>query len=290
MTTPEMHVWVRQYAQQMGMQLERVLLPEQIDLLINTSIMDVVQQLINDHIALTGGQVLTNAKLGQVNALRTLLKTATIVGEDDDQGRPSLYPSTPSDELYFRRFINGVDYEEKENVEGEDEPVTIKYTINGLHLTSLSINYNIYNEKGVSVGEQTYGVRLIDSDKFMDSYHDALHKPTFYSPIAVMNGLDLRINLGTKSNTANGFFKHHTIVPSKLIVSYIARPRKVSYANNINCDLPDSLHIPILKHAMDLNNIAIRGSLFNSQSQQQTELQQGARANAAPNGEQNQQQ
>ena len=288
MTTPEMHVWVRQYAQQMGMQLERVLLPEQIDLLINTSIMDVVQQLINDHIALTGGQVLTNAKLGQVNALRTLLKTATIEGEEDAKGRPSLYPSTPSDELYFRRFINGVDYEETELV--NDEPTTITYMINGLHLTSLSINYDIYNKEENKVGEQTYGVRLIDSDKFMDSYHDTLHKPTFYSPIAIMNGLDLRINLGAKSNTANGFFKHHTIVPSKLIVSYIARPRKVSYANNINCDLPDSLHIPILKHAMDLNNIAIRGSLFNSQSQQQTELQQGARANAAPNGEQNQQQ
>ena len=40
MTTPEMHVMFRQYAQQMGMQNTRAILPEQIDLLLNTSQMD----------------------------------------------------------------------------------------------------------------------------------------------------------------------------------------------------------------------------------------------------------
>ena len=37
MTIAEMHVWFRQYAQQMGMQNVRAILPEQIDLLINNS-------------------------------------------------------------------------------------------------------------------------------------------------------------------------------------------------------------------------------------------------------------
>ena len=42
MTISEMHVWFRQYAQQMGMQNVRAILPEQIDNLINTSIKDTI--------------------------------------------------------------------------------------------------------------------------------------------------------------------------------------------------------------------------------------------------------
>ena len=49
MNISEMHVWFRQYAQQMGMQNVRAILPEQIDLLINTSILDTVNQVIKEN-------------------------------------------------------------------------------------------------------------------------------------------------------------------------------------------------------------------------------------------------
>ena len=73
MTTPEMHVMFRQYAQQMGMQNVRAILPEQIDLLINTSIMDSANEIIKQNIGITNDRVITdNSKIGQINALRSL--------------------------------------------------------------------------------------------------------------------------------------------------------------------------------------------------------------------------
>lgn len=73
MTTPEMHVMFRQYAQQMGMQNVRAILPEQIDLLLNTSIMDITNQVIKENIGITNDRVITdNSKIGQINALRPL--------------------------------------------------------------------------------------------------------------------------------------------------------------------------------------------------------------------------
>lgn len=68
-----MHVMFRQYAQQMGMQNVRAILPEQIDLLLNTSIMDVTNQVIKENIGITNDRVITdNSKIGQINALRSL--------------------------------------------------------------------------------------------------------------------------------------------------------------------------------------------------------------------------
>ena len=73
MNIQEMHVWFRQYAQQMGMQNVRAILPEQIDLLINSSITDTINQIITQNIGITNDRVITdNSKLGQINALRSL--------------------------------------------------------------------------------------------------------------------------------------------------------------------------------------------------------------------------
>ena len=82
MTIAEMHVDFRQYAQQMGMQNVRAILPEQIDILINQSIMDTVNQLIRENIGITNDRVVTdNSKIGQINAFRTLydVKEVSIV-------------------------------------------------------------------------------------------------------------------------------------------------------------------------------------------------------------------
>ena len=68
----EMHVWFRQYAQQMGMQNVRAILPEQIDTLINTSIKDTIDEVVRANVGTTNDRVITdNAKLASVNALRT---------------------------------------------------------------------------------------------------------------------------------------------------------------------------------------------------------------------------
>lgn len=79
MTISEMHVWFRQYAQQMGMQNVRAILPEQIDNLINTAIKDTIDEVINKNIGTTNDKIITdNAKLANINALRTLYRVKTI--------------------------------------------------------------------------------------------------------------------------------------------------------------------------------------------------------------------
>ena len=73
MDIADMHINFRQYAQQMGMQNVRAILPENIDILLNQSITDTVNQLIRENIGITNDRVVTdNSKIGQINAFRTL--------------------------------------------------------------------------------------------------------------------------------------------------------------------------------------------------------------------------
>lgn len=79
MNAPEMHIMFRQFAQQMGMQNVRAILPEQIDLILNTVVTDTVNQIIKENISTTNDRVITdNSKIGQINALRSLYKVSVI--------------------------------------------------------------------------------------------------------------------------------------------------------------------------------------------------------------------
>lgn len=79
MTISEMHVWFRQYAQQAGMQNVRSILPEQIDIFINTSISDTANQIIKETVGLNESEIVTDSvRIGQVNALSSLYKTIKI--------------------------------------------------------------------------------------------------------------------------------------------------------------------------------------------------------------------
>lgn len=92
MNTPEMHVMFRQFAQQMGMQNVRAILPEQIDLLLNSSQMDVINQIIKTNVGVTNDRIITdNSKIGQINALRSLYHVYNIdmcpVAKQDEETR-----------------------------------------------------------------------------------------------------------------------------------------------------------------------------------------------------------
>lgn len=128
----EMHKWIRQYAQQMGMQNIRALTPEQIDMLINTSIDDSVNQLIKENIAATISQnTVNNSKIGQINALSTLYNVAYI----------DMSPKTPTT-IETRAF----DFNAYDRVGGKmsttfnkmsNERIIPEY----LYIVDLSINY-----------------------------------------------------------------------------------------------------------------------------------------------------
>ena len=95
----------------------------------------------------------------------------------------------------------------------------------------------------------------------------------------------MQIYLGKlNGDTTNGYFLDNNLVPNNVRIAYIAKPAKVSYSEDINgqnvdCDLPDYMHVDILKHAVDLYRNALTGSIGASQQQEQEQQRELARNN-----------
>lgn len=276
MNIQEMHVWFRQYAQQMGMQNVRAILPEQIDLLINSSITDTINQIITQNIGITNDRVITdNSKLGQINALRSLYNVILV------NAKPV---SNTSEQNVANPFVKGE----------ETQIFTIKADISNfdtdfkyLYLVDLSINYKTKENSGSiggnlnSIITNYFPVRLIDDAYLADTINDFVLKPRLRTPVAVVynNKLDIYIDDTVLSGLPNN------LNPYKLRVSYIAKPAVVAYkqdlgGTNVDCDLPEYMHVDILKHAVDLYRISISGSLSAAQQQAQTQQQENVRNNA----------
>lgn len=418
MTTPEMHVMFRQYAQQMGMQNVRAILPEQIDLLLNTSIMDVTNQVIKENIGITNDRVITdNSKIGQINALRSLYhvhyiemspipsqieekRTFSFSASDRNTGRMTTDFKRVSDNnlipeymflvdfsLNYKKVINGQGYNGKtgvsikgayniltpegcinasedyliknriitldsvvetyvvdiedfskltfridtsitsnprlkcitegytsyylgvEGVNNHDSSYGGKHYVltktfndgspdynNGVIYNPLVINSNIrtseYEAPSFEVdGLETnyFPVRIIDDTYLADTLNDFVLKNRLRSPIIVTynnnnnNVFDLYIDKFSK--TPNGrYVLEGGLIPYMLRMSYIGKPAKVKYGedigqDNVNCDLPEYMHIDVVKHAVDLYRVALSGSMMAAQQQEQNARQENMRNN-----------
>lgn len=282
MTIEEMHVWFRQNAQQMGLQNVRAILPEQIDLLLNTSIYDTVNQIIQQNIGITNDRIITdNSKIGQINALRTLYKVVEVP--------VNLPPRTslPIDKGVPFKGINSPIYRYSGEIVGFNmNEYTNPFTY--LYLVDFSINYGKpkYDGTGDEFTSNLYPVRLIDDAYLADSLNDFILRPRLRSPLAVIyNGkMDLYID---KSIDGNGTFAEG-LQARNLRVSYIAKPATVKYAadiggQNVDCDLPEYLHNDICKHAIDLYRTSMTGSLYANQQAAQNQQREDYRNNASPN-------
>lgn len=266
MTIAEMHVWFRQYAQQMGMQNVRAILPEQIDLLINSSITDTVNQIITQNIGVTNDRVITdNSKIGQINALRSLYKV-NIVNATAQSTPSKNKPFKQGEETHILRLYGELKYFGNTN-----DATDFDY----LYLVDLSINYS----KGSSVTNY-FPIRLIDDAYLADTLNDFVLRPRLRSPISVIynNQLDIYIDELTNSKLPL------ELTPKNIRVSYIAKPAIVKYVadiggTNVDCDLPDYMHVDILKHAVDLYRIAVSGSLYANQQAEQNQQREIARNN-----------
>lgn len=333
-----MHQMFRQYAQQMGMQNVRAILPEQIDLLINNSISDTVNQIITQNIGVTNDRVITdNSKINQVNALKSLYKIWNGVVElkysktsyinsynlnfkdfhfitkienkrDDDNDFKSLNKAS-----YFS-YVNGTKVDSgkdlllnvsindgfyKENVADKEtiiqredyDEVTTKFTIENsidfLYLVDLSLNY-VSNTNFIT---NIFPVRIIDDSYLADVVNDFVLAPRFRSPVATIHddSIELYIDTDEHMNSAGG------IKPAMLRLSYISKPVKVHFGadtgvKNVNCDLPDYLHVDIVKHAVELYQIALSGSLAATNQAQQNQQRENVRNNYRDDGNQQRQQ
>lgn len=271
-----MHVWFRQHAQQMGMQNVRAILPEQIDLLINTSITDTVNEIIRQNIITTNDRVVTdNSKIGQINALRSLYKVIEVNAYASNDGQSTASsPFYRGAESFIRRQI------------AELRNFTKQGDFDYLFLVDFAINYVGNNNSSGGPGTPAtittnyFPVRLIDDSYLADTLNDFVLRPRLRTPIAVIYNDKFDLYIDALENNK----LPQDLEPNNLRVSYIAKPRKVRYlqdigGDNVDCDLPDYLHVDILKHAVDLYRIAVSGSLSAGQQQEQAARQENTRNN-----------
>ena len=281
MDIADMHINFRQYAQQMGMQNVRAILPEQIDILLNTSIMDTVNQLIRENIGVTNDrQVTDNSKIGQINALRTLYKVEEV---NITIGTNFTYDAT--------RRLSGLIKHTGTNEANISDSVFGK----PMFLVDMSINYTNTTDNIVT---NWYPIRIIDDAYLADTLNDFILKNRWRSPIATVYKnftIELYIDKFKAGNTPiveviGG--KSINLVPNQLRISTVQYPAKVKYVEDIsegqsvNCDLPESMHEDIVKHAVDLYRVAVNGSLQASQEAEQAQQRENVRNNYRNEGNQ----
>ena len=296
-----MHVMFRQYAQQMGMQNNRAILPEQIDLLINTSIMDSVNEIIKQNIGITNDRVITdNSKIGQINALRSLYRVSIL----------DMFP-TNKDDRYFG-FSASDRYSGRMSTSSKN---IVKDIPNYMFLVDFSLNYKQTSNIGCDGSDTQYTpppfkpdglitnffpVRIIDDSFLADTLNDFILKPRLRSPIIVTynnganNVFDLYIDKFVKDASNSTYYLADRLLPYQLRMSYIAKPAAVAYkedvgGTNVDCDLPEYMHVDIVKHAVDLYHIAISGSMMAAQAQEQNARQENMRNNYRNEGNAQQQ-
>lgn len=212
MTVEEMHIMFREIAQQMGMQEVRAILNEDIDTCLNIAVNDIIKKIIAENVgnSVRNKVSFENAKIGNINALRTLYKEYKIgeVGKDCDKN-------------CYVGLLDAKDI---------------------LLITGANVNYSCIN--GI------YDVRITEVEYLNRTINDFCNRPTFDSPIAIIlsnenDNLIIQVyneskKLGQPINSIN--------------IIGISTPAVIKYEedNIVDCNLPEYLHIDIVKTAANI--------------------------------------
>lgn len=292
MTLQEMMVMFRQYAQQMGMQNVRAILPEQICLLLNNSISDIINQTIAQNIGSTNDRVISdNSKLNQVNAFKSLYKVKNI-----DIKNICIASRLKSKYICsFNILIDHIDYRGiyNETIVG-DESLFDK--LEYLYIVDLSLNF-----QGVDANQgfitNYFPIRIIDDRFISDVINDYILKPTFRSPVASIHDNIIELYIDKAVSEVSGsnrvLFSSNKLIPNNLRFAYISKPAVLEFnadvgGNDVNCDLPEYMHVDIVKHAVELYQIALSGSLAATQQSQRNQQREDLRNNYRDEGNGNQ--
>ena len=162
----------------------------------------------------------------------------------------------------------------------------------------MSINYTAETIDGSTVRTAWYPVRIIDDVYLADTLNDFILKNRWRSPIATIYKnftVELYIDKFKAGNTpvievvgSNPI----NLTPKQLRISTVQYPAKVKFVEDIsegtsvNCDLPESMHEDIVKHAVDLYRVAVNGSLQASQEAEQAQQRENVRNNYRNEGNQ----
>ena len=296
MTTAEMHQMFRNYAQQMGMQNVRAILPSQIDLLLNNSISDTVNQVIAQNIGSTSDRVITdNSKLNQVNALKSLYKVwkAKVKLPAAKTNYIASYV-LPLDNFCIASEAKDTTIKKGDNIYAtpgsadNGKPTKIEY----FFLVDLSIDY-VKADGGSSFTTNIFPIRLVDDQYLADVVNDFVMAPSLRSPVATIhdNTIELYIDkpdANTKT-TPNAYKFGGGLEVNEIRLSYIGKPGIVRFnedigGTDVDCELPESMHVDIVKHAVDLYRTALNGGIVGAQGAQQQQQRENVRNNARDEG------
>lgn len=247
MNISEMHVYFRQYAQQMGMQNVRNILPSQIDVLLNTAISDKVNKIVKENVSVTGDRITSdNSKISHINALKPLYQVDTHDLTD----------------------TNNNSYNESEGI------ISFEYDYEDVDCLFI-IGYSIrYTNTNIGNGETTryFPVRLIDDSKLADTLNDFVLRNRATSPIITLYNYDNHDLYIERLKLEDGkYVVRGGLQPKDLRIEYIEKPNVVyfdteynpddpqSEDNSVDCNLPEFLHVDIVKAAVDLYRNAING-------------------------------
>lgn len=296
MTTAEMHQMFRNYAQQMGMQNVRAILPSQIDLLLNNSISDTVNQVIAQNIGTTSDRVITdNSKLNQVNALKSLYKVwkAKVQLPTAKTNYIASY-ILPLDNFGIASEAKDTTIKKGDNVYAtpgsadNGNPNKIEY----FFLVDLSIDY-VKAEGGSSFTTNIFPIRLVDDQYLADVVNDFVMAPSLRSPVATIhdNNIELYIDKpdANTKGTPNAYKFGGGLEVNEIRLSYIGKPGTVKFnedigGTDVDCELPESMHVDIVKHAVDLYRTALNGGIVSAQGAQQQQQRENVRNNARDEG------
>ena len=115
------------------------------------------------------------------------------------------------------------------------------------------------------------------------------------SPVASIhdNLIELYIDKADNKPNEGEAFTFNGVSINELRLSYVAKPAVVRFAEdingtNINCDLPEYMHVDIVKHAVGLYQIIKSGSLAAAQQAQQNQQREQVANNYREDGNQRQ--
>ncbi len=218
MKIEEMHRVFRVLGQQMGMQLNRGILPEAIDVYLNQAIIEKVQTevLAGVHTALQDSVNTQTSVMSNINVFRTLYRIERL-----DVVANNLRTDYVSRNSY--------------------QVFNIPASINSMLYLGVSVEYND-NMKGNAVA-----CRLIGSDVLETTLRDYCNGADKDSPIVCLNNNGTSEQLSLYINTSNTEVKY-------LNIKYIKNPNEVKNtgesATSIDCDLPDYCHYEIVERAV----------------------------------------
>lgn len=156
----------------------------------------------------------------------------------------------------------------------------------------MSIDY-VKAEGGSSFTTNIFPIRLVDDQYLADVVNDFVMAPSLRSPVATIhdNTIELYIDKpdANTKGTPNAYKFGGGLEVNEIRLSYIGKPGIVKFnedigGTDVDCELPESMHVDIVKHAVDLYRTALNGGIVGAQGAQQQQQRENVRNNARDEG------